>query len=213
MMNRVSYEASKRTIDLLVGSLSLLVTALLMAAIALAIKLTSPGPALFKQERVGRAGQRFALIKFRSMVDGNDASPHLEGYRRYVAGDLVPRPGSTDEPVYLINDPRITRVGAFLRRTSLDELPNLWNVVKGDMSLVGPRPPLPYEVEMYDDRALQRLEVKPGITGLAQVNGRGTLSFEQVINFDLEYIQRRSLVFDLRIMLRTIPAALSQRGT
>lgn len=206
------YPAVKRGVDI-VGSLVLLVvTSPLFLIIAAAIKLDSEGPLLFRQTRVGVGGRPFTMLKFRTMIHNNDEMIHREYYRRLVQGEAEPRKNEEGEDVFLLDDPRVTRVGRVLRRTSLDELPNLLNVLLGDMSLVGPRPPISYEVEMYDDRALGKLAVKPGMTGLAQVSGRGALTFDQVIAYDLDYVAHRSLGLDFRILLRTIPAVLKRRG-
>jgi lipopolysaccharide/colanic/teichoic acid biosynthesis glycosyltransferase len=152
------------------------------------------------------------MLKFRTMVHGNDDAIHRDYYRRLVEGRAEPRITAEGEEVFLLDDPRITRVGRFLRRTSLDELPNLVNIVRGEMSLVGPRPPIDYEVDHYDARARRKLAVRPGMTGLAQVSGRGSLTFQQVIDYDLEYVESRSLTLDLQILLRTLPAVLRKRG-
>jgi lipopolysaccharide/colanic/teichoic acid biosynthesis glycosyltransferase len=198
----------KRTVDVL-GALLLLVM-LLPAFIALAVLVwtTSPGPILFCQERVGRGGRLFYFYKFRTMVHGSDAAPHRDFYRHLVSGDL----GSMRAMYKLTNDPRVTPLGRVLRRLSMDELPQLINVLKGDMSLVGPRPPIPYEVEMYGEREMMRLSVLPGLTGLWQVSGRGAVAFERMIELDLEYIGNWSLGLDLLILLRTPWAVLTGKG-
>jgi lipopolysaccharide/colanic/teichoic acid biosynthesis glycosyltransferase len=141
-----------------------------------------------------------------------DESIHRDYMARLVRGTADSRVNENGEEVYLLDDPRVTPVGRLLRKASIDELPNLFNVVKGDMSLVGPRPPIPYEVELYDERAMGRLAVKPGVTGLAQVRGRGSLTFEEIVELDLEYIENRGLLFDLRILAATIPAVVRKRG-
>lgn len=211
-VERRGYRIVKRLFDL-VGAVVVLVLSLpVWLVAAAAVKLDSPGPVLFRQTRVGRGGRHFTMLKFRTMLHGNDETIHREYYRRLIQGQAEPRVNEEGEEVFLLDDPRVTRVGRFLRRTSLDELPNLLNVLRGDMSLVGPRPPIPYEVELYDDRALGKLDVKPGMTGLAQVSGRGALTFDQVIDFDLEYVDRRSLSLDLLILLRTVPAVVRRRG-
>jgi lipopolysaccharide/colanic/teichoic acid biosynthesis glycosyltransferase len=183
-----------------------------MGICALAIRLESSGPLLFRQERVGERGKRFRLLKFRSMVANADATPHREYVAAFIRG-TAERQGGKGAAVYkLARDPRVTRVGRLMRRTSLDELPQLWNVLRGDMSLVGPRPPIPYELEHYQKVHLGRLAVKPGITGLWQVSGRSSTSFEAMVDMDLAYIQQRSLGLDLRILLKTIPVVLSARS-
>jgi len=173
-----------------------------MALIALAIKLDSPGPILFRQVRVGKGGRHFILYKFRSMVDGAEQQqPVLQEV--YGRSALLFK---------LRDDPRVTRVGRFLRRTSLDELPQFFNVLKGEMSVVGPRPPVPAEVAEYQDWHLQRLMVTPGLTGLWQVNGRSDLSFDEMVRLDLYYAEHWSPWLDIKLMLRTVPVVLTGRG-
>lgn len=198
----------------------------LLAAIALAIKFDSRGPVIFRQSRVrGRRieGQSswelesFTLYKFRTMVQGADSSLHLQYITAYMAGDdagLVSlRPGRKEGDSYRpLNDPRVTRVGGVLRKLSLDELPQLWNVLRGDMSLVGPRPVVPYEVAMYGERDLQRLTTPPGITGLAQVKGRCALGWDELVRLDLEYLVGQTIWLDAKVLLRTIPVVLSRKG-
>lgn len=198
----------KRSIDLTVSSLILLVTAPLWLIIAIAIKLESRGPLLYRQERVGMDGQIFLLYKFRSMLDDVEVDEaHREYMKRVITkqGDI--NLGTEEEPSYkFINDSRLTRIGRWLRQMSLDELPQLFNVFKGEMSLVGPRPPIPYEVECYEPWHRKRLDVKPGLTGLWQVSGRYHLSFDQMVKLDIYYIENWSAWFDLKIILKTLPA-------
>lgn len=210
--SRRGYAAAKRLLDLMVSVTLLVLLAPLFAIVAFVIKLDSPGPVIFKQERVGLGGKTFTMYKFRTMVHGNDPSIHREFYRHLVDGTAEARVDEEGEPLFLLDDPRVTRAGKILRKLSIDELPNLVNVLVGDMSLVGPRPPIPYEVELYDERAVRRLEVKPGMTGLAQVRGRGSLSFNEIIDYDLQYVDQRSFWLDLRILFETIPAVLTHRG-
>jgi lipopolysaccharide/colanic/teichoic acid biosynthesis glycosyltransferase len=170
-----------------------------MLVIAAAVRLESPGPILFRQQRLGIGGRRFTLYKFRTMHAAADEEAHREYVQR-----LITREEPTDATwVPLQSDPRVTRIGGFLRRSHLDEVPQLLNVLRGEMSLVGPRPPIPYEVELYAPWHLGRLAVTPGLTGLWQVRGWGRLSFDEGVELDLEYIRRRSLTTDLRILLRT----------
>lgn len=195
--------AVKRSMDVLLGGLLLLLAAPVIAVCAAAIKVDSPGPVFFRQQRVGLAGRPFRMWKFRSMVvDAESLVDELRG-RNEAEGLLFK----------LKDDPRVTRVGRFLRRVSLDELPQLFNVVAGTMSLVGPRPPLRDEVERYDDRLGRRLLIKPGMTGLWQVSGRHELSFEDYIRFDILYVQNWSVAFDLYILAKTIPAVLGHHGS
>jgi exopolysaccharide biosynthesis polyprenyl glycosylphosphotransferase len=205
----------KRSMDI-VGSLAALILCCpLLALISLAIKLTSKGPILFKQERVGQYGSRFTFLKFRSMKCDNDARIHREYVRRFIAGEADPaRASRAQNAVYKIQgDPRVTRVGKFLRKSSLDELPQFINVLKGDMSLVGPRPPIPYELEDYQVWHRRRiLESKPGITGLWQVNGRSRLKFDDMVRLDLQYAKAWSLWLDIKILLRTPRAVVFGTG-
>jgi lipopolysaccharide/colanic/teichoic acid biosynthesis glycosyltransferase len=174
-----------------------------MFAIAMAVRLTSAGPALFRQTRVGRDGNEFTLLKFRTMV----ANAHE------MRGELSHLNLCDSGPLFKIaQDPRVTRVGAWLRRTSLDELPQLLNVVRGQMALVGPRPPLPTEVARYTDDIRRRLLVKPGLTGLWQVSGRSDLSWEESVRLDLRYVENWSLSLDASILLRTWSAVVKGRG-
>jgi exopolysaccharide biosynthesis polyprenyl glycosylphosphotransferase len=193
---------AKRTFDLVVGTLFIIVGAPLWLLITLAIKLDSRGPVFYRQMRVGRGGRVFSMYKFRSMRDGADA--HLEG--------LLEHNEATGPLFKIRNDPRVTRVGRFLRKYSLDEFPQLLNVMRGEMSLVGPRPPLPNEVDAYSDHHRRRLEVLPGMTGLWQVSGRSTLTFEEMVRLDLLYIENWSVGFDLALLMRTVPAVLMPEG-
>ena len=193
---------AKFTFDIVVSAFLLLVLSPLLLAIAVAIKLTSPGPVLFRQRRVGLRGRPFTILKFRTMRSGAD---------RDVAS-LRSQHGVEDLMFKLKDDPRVTRVGRWLRRFSLDELPQLFNVIKGDMSIVGPRPPLPEEVARYEDWHFDRLEVPPGVTGLWQISGRADLSFDECVQLDVFYIENWSLVYELFILGKTIPVLLSRRG-
>ena len=182
-----------------------------MLIVAAGIKLDSAGPVIFGQERIGTGGRRFRVLKFRTMRHGAPDTAHRELIRRLQADD--PPPVIGDRQVYkLTGDERVTRVGRWLRRTSLDELPQLLNVLRGEMSLVGPRPPLPYEFEGYDHWQFDRLQLKPGITGLWQVSGRSRLSYRQMCELDVEYVRRWSLALDVEILLRTIPVVLFNSG-
>ncbi|HEV2729422.1 MAG TPA: sugar transferase, partial [Terriglobales bacterium] len=211
--------ATKRIIDL-VGSLLLLVLlSPVLAMIAAAVKLTSRGPVLFRQRRVGEHGKPFTLLKFRTMHVNNDASEHKAYVRQLIAGQAVKQPTNGNGQrkgsgiFKLTNDARVTPVGSVLRRTSLDELPQLANVLLGEMSLVGPRPPLPYEVEAYATWHRRRLlEAKPGITGLWQVHGRCRVGFDEMVRLDLRYARDCSPWLDLKILLRTPRAVISGDG-
>jgi lipopolysaccharide/colanic/teichoic acid biosynthesis glycosyltransferase len=205
------YAAVKRLLDVVVAGVVLVIGAPLWLAIAVAIRLTSPGPALYRGPVVGLGGRTFTYYKFRSMRPGDD-SHHREWLRDFVRADK-PFLDSEGEPVYkAVNDARITPVGRFVRRFSLDEVPQLINVLRGEMSIVGPRPPIPAEYEVYDEPARRRLAVRPGITGLYQVTARSRVPFSEMLAIDLDYIRRRSLGLDLWIMLRTVGAMLQGEG-
>ena len=199
----------KRASDILIAALALILLAPLWLIIALLIKLDSRGPVLYRQERVGMDGRIFLFLKFRTMRTDADDSEHREYQRRYITGEPDTNLGDSLRPVYKLHtDPRVTRTGKFLRRASLDELPQLLNVLRGDMSVVGPRPPIPYEVEAYALWHRKRLDMKPGMTGLWQVSGRNRLSFDEMVTLDLYYIENWSLWLDIKIMLRTLPVLL-----
>ena len=203
----------KRASDITGSALMLVLCAPLLLIIAALVKATSKGPVLFKQHRVGQYGRRFTFLKFRSMRAGNDSSVHREYVTKLIAGEAVriqANANANGTGVYkLANDNRITRVGTFLRKTSLDELPQFFNVLKGDMSLVGPRPPIPYELAAYQTWHRRRvLEVKPGITGLWQVTGRSQVKFDDMVRLDLRYATSWSPWLDLKILLRTPGAVI-----
>jgi exopolysaccharide biosynthesis polyprenyl glycosylphosphotransferase len=194
----------KRTLDLLVSGIGLVVLSPLFVIIAAAVYISSPGPIFFRQTRIGLGGRPFKITKFRSMV--NDAEAKRE--------DLTPKSLYRDGRLFkLKDDPRVTRLGRFLRRTSLDELPQLWNALVGNMSLVGPRPPLPNEVDLYEEHHYTRFNVKPGITGPWQVNGRNTITdFDEVIRLETDYIREWTIWKDMGILLKTVPAVVYMRG-
>ncbi len=205
---------AKRILDIF-GSMAILVLLLpVVTLIALAIKLSSPGPVLFRQERVGLFGKKFTFLKFRSMFVANDESIHKEFVTKFISGEMpAVDPGRSNGHFKLKNDPRVTRVGKLLRRTSLDELPQFWNVLVGDMSVVGPRPPVPYEYDRYNTWHRRRLlTVKPGITGLWQVRGRSRVKFDDMVRLDLLYAKDWSLWLDLEILLRTPGAVVGGSG-
>lgn len=205
----------KRTLDLIGAGVMLVLAAPLMLIAAIAIRLDSRGPIFFRQERIGTGGGTFRVWKFRTMVHGASDAAHRDLVGRMIRQNDpdAAQPAADGRPVYkLVNDIRVTRVGRWLRRTSLDELPQLFNVLKGDMSLVGPRPPLHYEFEAYDHWQYDRLQVRPGITGLWQVSGRNLLTYRQMCELDVEYVRRWSLYLDLKILLRTIPVVLFNSG-
>lgn len=198
----VSYAVAKRTLDMVVASIILLLATPFMIVTALLIKLTSRGPVLFAQTRIGLGGKPFTCFKFRSMfADAEDRREDLLHLNELTG------------PVFKIkNDPRMTPIGRILRKFSLDELPQLFNVLRGEMSLVGPRPPVPCEVEQYGSRERMRLSVKPGLTCIWQVSGRSNISFERWIELDLIYIERMSLMLDIELLVKTVPAVITCRG-
>ena len=194
------HSGAKRALDLIVSVLALLLGAPLFAAVAVAVRLTSPGPVFFRQRRAGLRGEPFTVLKFRTMWDGASEAPH----RDYVSSLVRGRNDTPRDGIFkLVGDRRVTRVGRVLRRTGLDELPQLLNVLRGEMSVVGPRPPLEYEVELYEPWQLERLAVKPGLTGLWQVSGRNALDYVDMCTKDIEYIRQWSFASDLAIVART----------
>jgi exopolysaccharide biosynthesis polyprenyl glycosylphosphotransferase len=207
-------QSMKRSIDLIGSLCALLLLSPLLVIIAVAIKLTSKGPILFTQQRLGQYGVRFTFLKFRSMYFQNDAKIHRDYVRELISGNKAHQEQKSHNGVYkLKDDPRVTPVGRFLRKTSLDELPQFFNVLKGEMSLVGPRPPIPYEVEAYAIWHRRRfLEVKPGITGLWQIEGRSKLKFDEMVRLDLKYAKTWSPWLDIKILLRTPTAVLRGDG-
>ncbi len=204
----------KRVIDLVGSALLLAALSPLMAIIALVVKYGSQGPVLFRQTRVGQRGKHFTFLKFRSMAVASNPSLHENYVKEFIRGTAAQNTNEKGEKVFkLTQDPRVTPFGKFLRRTSLDELPQLWNVLKGEMSLVGPRPPIPYEVECYDLWHQRRvLELKPGITGLWQVKGRSRTGFDEMVRLDLHYARTWSLWLDLQILLQTPLAVFGAGG-
>jgi exopolysaccharide biosynthesis polyprenyl glycosylphosphotransferase len=204
---------TKRISDIIIASLTLALLSPFWLLIALLIKFDSKGPVFYAQERVGMDGRIFLVYKFRTMRVDADSEIHREYQRKFIAGHAEANVGDAKKPAYkLRDDPRITRIGRILRRLSLDEVPQLFNVLRGDMSVVGPRPPIPYEVEAYELRHRKRLDMKPGLTGLWQVSGRNRLPFEEMVKLDLFYIENWSLLFDLKIILRTVLVMLRGDG-
>ncbi|HUR98347.1 MAG TPA: sugar transferase [Pyrinomonadaceae bacterium] len=198
----------KRASDIVISGFAVVILTPLLLLVSLMVKRSSRGPVMFRQERVGMDGRIFLCYKFRTMYADADDAAHREAYRKNIRGDEEANAGDTDQPVFgkVKNDDRVTPAGRWLRRSSLDELPQLFNVLKGDMSIVGPRPPIPYEVEGYELWHRKRLDMKPGITGLWQVSGRNRLTFDEMVRTDLYYIENWSLWLDLKIILLTLPA-------
>lgn len=206
------YQAVKRALDIALVLLALIPLCLVMAIVALCIRLDSTGPVLFRQKRLGQNGVAFEMLKFRSMYAGSDESLHRETIARYMLGQKVNGNAPAELSYKLIDDQRVTRVGRVIRKTSLDELPQFFNVLRGEMSLVGPRPPLPYEVEHYSHCDCLRLCGKPGITGFWQVYGRSRVTFQKMVEMDIAYLQRQSLREDLKLLALTIPVIFRGRG-
>ncbi len=223
------YFTAKRIVDVTVVALSMVFLVPLLAFIALLIKWDSPGPAIFRQERVTakrrvRNGQvfweetPFTIYKFRTMRVDAKSTIHRQFIEAYIAGDdkrmaeLQSAQKEEESKYKLVQDPRVTRIGSFLRKTSLDELPQLWNVLMGDMSLVGPRPPIPYEVELYLFHHHDRLRTVPGLTGWWQVKGRSATSFEEMVRMDVEYIRQQSVWLDIKIIIMTLTAVVNGKG-
>ena len=200
-------EFIKRSFDMFIASAGLVLTSPLLLLLAIAIRIDSPGPVFFRQVRVGRYGDPFTILKFRTMYHEADEGVHKRHLER-----LLDSPNAQTLAIRLDNDQRITRAGRFLRKWSLGELPNLWNVLKGDMSMVGPRPLVPYEVEALDGASLNRLTVRPGVTGLAQVNGRLDSSLQERADYDVRYAEHCSIPRDLSILARTVPTLLGRKG-
>lgn len=223
---RQRYYASKRVLDVIVAGTLLLLSLPLMGIIALLIVLDSPGPVLFRQERVGLKRSRgtggktwavgpFTMYKFRSMYQNTRSDDHRAFVKAFIGNDqkaMAELQGEDTQVRKLVHDKRVTSLGRILRKTSLDELPQFWNVLKGDMSLVGPRPPIPYEVEMYEPWHLQRLAAQTGITGLWQVTARSSADFDEMVRLDLDYVRNQSVWLDLRILLHTPLAVLRGKG-
>ena len=220
------YFACKRLLDTLIAGSALIMLAPLMLVIAILVKLDSPGPAVFKQKRVStrrrRDGQQdfweirtFTLYKFRTMCKDADSDPHRAFVQAFIHNDhegMAVLQGEDTQTHKLVHDPRVTRLGGFLRRSSLDELPQLWNVFKGDMSLVGPRPQVLYEVDEYEPWHRQRLEAKPGLTGLWQVTARSSADFNAAVRLDIRYVEHQSFWLDLQILLKTPLVVLRGKG-
>lgn len=206
------YFFAKRLLDVILAVAMFTAALPIMVVVAVLVAVDSPGPILYKQRRVGQNGEEFDLYKFRSMRYQADDSIHRTAIVKYMRGERLDTSRTTDSPYKLGADPRITRVGKFIRKTSLDELPQIWNIITGQMSLVGPRPPIPYEVELYSKRAMQRLNGKPGLTGPWQVYGRDRVTFHQMVEMDIAYLRNRSLAYDLKLILLTVPAVVKGRG-
>ena len=204
----------KRGLDIAGSSLGIVILSPLFLAVGLIVKLTSRGPVLFKQERVGYLGKTFVFYKFRTMEVSQSFNIHFTFVKDFISGKGCARKDGGDAPVYkIVNDPRVTRFGRFLRRSSLDELPQLFNVLKGEMSLVGPRPPIPYEWDMYQEwHRLRLIEAKPGITGLWQILGRSSTTFDEMVRLDLKYARTRTFALDVKLIFLTLWRVATAKG-
>jgi lipopolysaccharide/colanic/teichoic acid biosynthesis glycosyltransferase len=211
ILRRRIYQIVKRFLDLtfILASLPFVLMVVLVCAVAVA--LDSAGPVLFVQTRVGKGGRHFKIYKFRTMHHNNDTRDHRTFMKAYIRGE-VSHQGNEKAVFKPFSERQLTRVGRILRKTSLDELPQLFNVVKGDMSLVGPRPNVPWEVQEYRDWHRERLRVLPGITGLAQISGRSGITFDDIVRYDIDYIENQNLVMDLQILWRTVTSVLTGNG-
>jgi lipopolysaccharide/colanic/teichoic acid biosynthesis glycosyltransferase len=212
LRERMLQRTVRRGVDVALASLLLVITTPLLVVIALAIRLDSPGPALFRQRRVGHRMRPFTLVKFRTMTQGADERLHREYVRALISGAGEGVPAGRANLYKLAFDHRVTALGALLRRCSMDELPQLWNVLRGDMSLVGPRPVIPYEVDRYPLWYCERFVVKPGLTGLWQVSGRNEKTYDEMVRLDIEYVRGRRLWLDLRILVKTVWVVVRARG-
>ncbi len=201
----------KNIFDRFLALLAIVILSPFLALIAILVRVDSPGGPVFRQERVGKDGRRFTIYKFRTMYEGNDDSKYKAFLQKYVFEDITSRLDENGQDIYaLVYDPRVTRFGSLLRKASLDELLQLVNVLKGEMAFVGPRPDIPFTVAMYQPHHRDRLRVRPGITGLWQVSGRRSLSFEETVRLDIDYVNRQSLLLDAKILLLTVREILTR---
>jgi lipopolysaccharide/colanic/teichoic acid biosynthesis glycosyltransferase len=208
----LSYLKAKRILDIFFTLLIFIPFCIVLVIVAVLIRLDSEGPIFFRQKRVGLDGVEFEMLKFRSMYVNSDDLAHREAIKQYMNGAALNGDASAANPYKLVNDPRVTRVGSFIRKMSIDELPQFINVLRGEMTLVGPRPPLPYEVEVYSLRDRLRLCGKPGLTGTWQVYGRSRVTFQEMVEMDIAYFQQQSVLQDLKLIALTVPVMLRGRG-
>ena len=207
----VAYRVAKRSLDLLASLLGLVLLSPILVLVAAAVKLESRGPVLFRQQRLGLGGRPFTVYKFRTMFGTAAQDRHRDHVRDLIRPEAADAGSEGEVWLPIRSDPRVTRIGAFLRRSHLDEFPQLINIARGEMSFVGPRPPIPYEVEVYQPWHLRRLAVIPGLTGLWQATGWGRLTFDEGVALDIAYIDRRSFGFDLGLILRTLWQIVTRR--
>ena len=207
-----NYHRTKRLLDILFSLLILIPLCVVIVVVAICIRLDTDGPIFFRQKRVGFNGVEFEMFKFRSMHVNNDDSWHRAAIAKYMSGQKLVESTTSDLSYKQVDDPRVTRVGRFLRKTSIDELPQFINVLRGEMTLVGPRPPLPYEVEKYSLYDKLRLSGKPGLTGPWQVYGRSRVTFKEMVEMDIAYLKRQALLEDLKLIALTVPVMIGGRG-
>lgn len=206
------YQRTKRILDIIFTLLILIPLCIVIVIVAVFIRLDSAGPIFFRQKRVGQNGIEFNILKFRSMYVNSDDLRHREAITKYMNGQKLGESINGDLSYKVVDDPRVTRVGRFLRKTSIDELPQFFNVLRGEMTLVGPRPPLSYEVDLYSLRDMLRLSGKPGLTGPWQVYGRSRVSFQAMVEMDIAYLQRQTLQEDLKLIVLTVPVMIQRNG-
>jgi lipopolysaccharide/colanic/teichoic acid biosynthesis glycosyltransferase len=209
---KMGYLRAKRVLDITFTLLIAPLVILVGIVVAICIKLTSEGPIFFRQQRIGQDGTVFEMLKFRSMYVNSNQMVHREKIILYMNGKKLNEDGSGSMAYKDTHDPRITPIGRFIRKTSLDEIPQFWNVLKGQMTLVGPRPPLPYEVELYTSHEWLRMVGKPGLTGTWQVYGRSRVTFQSMVEMDIDYLEHQSIVTDLKLILLTVPVMIIARG-
>ncbi|GER86757.1 multidrug MFS transporter [Dictyobacter vulcani] len=206
------YLRAKRILDIAFTLLIAPLVILVGIVVAICIKVNSDGPIFFRQKRIGQNGTEFEMLKFRSMYVNSDQRAHREKILQYMNGQKLNEDNTGKMSYKHVHDPRITKIGRFIRKTSLDELPQFWNVLRGQMSLVGPRPPLPYEVELYTSHEWLRMVGKPGLTGTWQVYGRSRVTFQNMVEMDIEYLEHQSLWNDLKLIILTVPVMIFSRG-
>ncbi len=206
------YVRMKRFIDIAFTLLTIPLLLLVGVIVTILIRLDSPGPTFFRQKRIGQNGREFEMLKFRSMYVNVDSRIHQESVEKYMRGEKLHTDATNKLSYKKVNDPRITRVGRVIRKLSVDELPQFWNVLKGDMTLVGPRPPLHYEVELYNSYDWLRLSGKPGLTGPWQVYGRSRVTFAEMVEMDINYLRKSSTCYDLKLIVLTLPVMIFARG-
>jgi lipopolysaccharide/colanic/teichoic acid biosynthesis glycosyltransferase len=209
---RPGYVRMKRIIDIVFTLLIIPLLLVVGVIMAILIRLDSPGPTFFRQKRIGQNGKEFEMLKFRSMYVNADSRTHQESIEKYMRGEKLHADATNKLSYKKVNDPRITKIGRVIRKLSIDELPQFWNVLTGDMALVGPRPPLQYEVELYNSSDWLRLSGKPGLTGPWQVYGRSRVTFAEMVEMDINYLQKSSLWYDLKLIVLTLPVMIFARG-